>query len=95
MACDIPHNRLSTILYNRWDDIDFIRTLSAAALEGLARDAKMQPGHAAKFVALIGEQQAATHNSSVRSCLLQRRSELRERETLRNADDQGIRASVV
>ena len=58
----------STILY-RWDDIDFIRTLPAAALEDLARAAKMQPGHAAKFVALIGEQQAASHNSSVR-CLL-------------------------
>ena len=41
-----------------WDDIDFIRTLSAAELEGVARDAEMEPGHAAKFVALISEQQA-------------------------------------
>ena len=41
-----------------WDDIDFIRTLSAAELEGVARDAEMEPSHAAKFVALISEQQA-------------------------------------
>ena len=59
--------------FYRWDDIDSIRTLPAAALEDLARAAKMQPGHAAKFVALIGEQQAASHNSVVK-CSLQMRS---------------------
>ena len=64
-ASDSPTGYLP---FYRWDDIDFIRTLPAAALEDLARAAKMQPGHAAKFVALIGEQQAS-HNSSVR-CLL-------------------------
>ena len=68
-ASDSPTGYLP---FYRWDDIDFIRTLPAAALEDLARAAKMQPGHAAKFVALIGEQQAASHNSSVR-CLLQMR----------------------
>ena len=31
-----------------WDDIDFIRTLSAAELEGVARDAEMEPAHATK-----------------------------------------------
>tara|TARA_B100000795_G_C22501153_1_gene324032 strand:- start:111 stop:317 length:207 start_codon:yes stop_codon:yes gene_type:complete len=36
-----------------YDDLDYMLALDAAALVGVARRARMKPGHAAKFAAWI------------------------------------------
>lgn len=52
------HDYVDKFVQTGWDDIGFIRTLSTAELEGVARDVEMPPDHATRFVALISEQQA-------------------------------------